>query len=97
MPIVRIYICYINAWRERENVYLGIIWNLLLRLQTFVLFLLRKDEGFYLWPHRNKKKSEEKKKKKRTIRSYKFNVVYFYKEIIDQSHNKRKKKKKRWR
>lgn len=39
------------------------------------------------------KKNLRKKKKKRTIRSYKFNVVYFYKEIIDQSHNKRKKKK----
>ena len=41
------------------------------------------------------KKNLRKKKKKRKIRSYKFNVVYFYKEIIDQSHNKRKKKKKR--
>lgn len=25
MPIVRIYVHVINAWRERENVYLGII------------------------------------------------------------------------
>lgn len=57
--------------------------NLLLRIQTFVLFLLRKDEGFYLWSHRNKKSDGKK-----TIRSYKFNVVYFYKEI-DQLHNKR--------
>lgn len=30
----------------------------------------------------------KKNLRKKTIRSYKFNVVYFYKEI-DQSHNKR--------
>lgn len=38
----------------------------------------------FIYDHTEIKKSDGKK----TIRSYKFNVVYFYKEI-DQLHNKR--------